>query len=450
MRFQILRRLKDKFAGKKVLVVGLGIAGGGVGVANFFHKLGAKIAVTDLKTKKDLKNSLLKISKNTKLILGEHRLKDFLEADYIVKNPAVPWTISQLKEAKKRKIPILTDAQIFFDFAPREKIIGITGTKGKTTACYLLAHFLKNRYKVLLTSVIGTSSLADLLGADKFDWIIYELSSFDLENFKKSPHLAVITNIYPDHLDRHKSFAEYLGAKKNIVKWQNKNDFAFFPSKQRIFKEWAKKIDSKVLYFREKPINSLISETSFFAAKIAAQAAGLSEKEIIKRFRSFKGEPHRLELFKKTKGIVFVNDSASTNPGSTIFALKKAANYFKIPYSKIILIAGGVDKNFEYKELADKAKNVKILILLPGSASLKIERSWKGKKTNLIKVDSLKEAAEKTRKLGGRGDVVLFSPGATSFNLFRNAYDRGEKFKKTIKTFYGNKRIRKFGVLRQF
>lgn len=442
MKSKILRRLKDKFAGKKVLVVGLGIAGGGAGTANFFHKLGARIAVTDLKTKKDLKNSLSEIPKNTKLILGKHRLKDFLEADYIIKNPAVPWAIPQLKEAKKKKIPILTDTEIFFDFAPREKIIGITGTKGKTTACYLLAHFLKNKYKVLLTSVIGTSSLIDLFRADKFDWIIYELSSFDLENIVKSPHLAVITNIYPDHLDRHKSFAEYASAKKNIVKWQNKNDYAVFPAKGDIFKKWAKGIDSKVLYFQEKPINYLISETSFFAAKITAQIAGLSEKEIIKRFQSFKGEPHRLEFVKKTRGIVFINDSASTNPGSTIFALKKVANYFKIPYSKIILIAGGVDKNFEYKKLANKTKNIKTLILLPGSASLKIEKDFRGKKKNLIKVGSLEKAIEEMEKLSKKGNAVLFSPGAASFNLFRNAYDRGEKFKNIIKTFYGNKGIR--------
>lgn len=442
MKSQILKRLKDKFAGKKVLVVGLGIAGGGAGTVNFFNKLGAKITITDLKKRKELRDSLSRIPKNVKLVLGEHRLKDFLEADYIIKNPAVSWTIPQLKKAEVRKIPILTDARIFFDFADHNKIIGITGTKGKTTACYLLRHFLKNKYKVLLTSVIGASSLVDLFRADKFDWIIYELSSFDLENLKKSPHLAVITNIYPDHLDRHKSFAEYFGAKKNIVKWQNKNDYAVFPARGKIFKKLAKEIDSKVSYFQEKPVNSLISETSFFAAKKAAKIIGISEKEINASFKIFKSQHHRMEFIKKTKGIVFINDSASTNPGSTIFALKKAANYFKIPYSKIILIAGGMDKNFEYKELANKAKNVKTLILLPGSASLKIERDFKGKKKNLIKVDSLQKAIEEIRKLIKKGDAVLFSPGATSFNLFRNAYDRGEKFKKAVKTFYGNKRIR--------
>lgn len=442
MKSQILKKLKDKFSGKKVLVVGLGIAGGGAGTANFFNKLGAKVAVTDLKTKKALEDSLLKISKDTKLILGKHRLKDFLEADYIIKNPAVPWTISQLKEAKKRKIPILTDVRIFFDFAPREKIIGVTGTKGKTTACYLLRHFLKNKFRVLLTSVIGTSSLFDLFKVDRFNWIIYELSSFDLENLKKSPHIAIVTNIYSDHLDRHKSLAEYSAAKKNIVKWQNKNDYAVFPSRGKIFKKWAKETDSKILYFQEKPTNSLISETSFFAAKKAAKIIGLSEKEIDASFKTFKGECHRLEFVKKIKGISFINDSASTNPGSTIFALKKVSRYFDISLSKIILIAGGVDKNFDYRDITRKISKIKSLILLPGSASEKIIKEIKKTENKIIETNSLSEAVKKSFFAAAKGNVVLFSPGAASFNLFRNAYDRGDKFKNIIKTFYGNKRIR--------
>jgi len=432
MNSKIFKKLKDKFFGKKILIAGLGIAGGGAGAVNFLHKLGAKITVTDLKARKALEDSLLKIPQNTKLILGKHRLEDFLNADYIIKNPAMPWSSFYLAEAKKKNIPILTDARIFFDFAPREKIIGITGSKGKTRTAYLIKHFLKGRYKVLLTGAPGTSVLSDLLKAGGYDWIIWELSSFDLENIKKSPRIAIITNIFQEHLNRYSSFADYKNTKKNIIKYQIKNDISILPDKS-IFKKWAKEIDSKVFYFQEKNIHSLTSETSFFAAKKTAQVFKIPEKEILKKFKNSKALEHRLEIARKYKNIVFINDSASTNPDATIFAIGKISKFFKIPFFKIILICGGLDKKLDYKELSRRFPELKKVILLPGSASDKIKEETQNKNKNLIEINSLDKAVKESVFWAEKGDVILFSPGATSFNLFRNEFDRGDKFKKLVK-----------------
>src|SRR3989338_5808450 len=268
----------------------------------------------------------------------------------------MPWSSFYLAEAKSKNIPILTDARIFFDFAPREKIIGITGSKGKTRTAYLIKHFLKGRYKVLLTGAPGTSVLSDLLKAGGYDWIIWELSSFDLENIKKSPRIAIITNIFQEHLNRYSSFADYKNTKKNIIKYQIKNDISILPDKS-IFKKWAKEIDSKVFYFQEKNIHSLTSETSFFAAK-------------------------------------------------------KTAQVFKIPFFKIILICGGLDKKLDYKELSRRFPELKKVILLPGSASDKIKEETQNKNKNLIEINSLDKAVKESVFWAEKGDVILFSPGA--------------------------------------
>jgi len=203
--------------------MGLGLHGGGVGVAKFFLSQGAKVLVTDLKTKSQLKESLNKLKTKPGLvkpglvfILGKHRVGDFREADLVIKNPDVPSSSKFLKIARGNKIPIKSDIQVFFELCPAQ-IIGITGTKGKSTVATLTAELLREKYHTILAGNIGVSPLEFLNDIKEDNKVVLELSSFILEDLQKSPHIAVITNLFPDHLNRYKNFNEYTKAKKKMT-----------------------------------------------------------------------------------------------------------------------------------------------------------------------------------------------------------------------------------------
>jgi len=206
-------KLSD-FREKKVTIMGLGIVGGGVGVAKFFVEAGAKVLITDLKTRKDLESSLKKIKGlPVELILGRHRPEDFANTDLIIRNPAVPDNSPFLKIAKKNNISADTDIGIFFELCSAP-IIGVTGTKGKSTVATLIYKLLKSKYQnVILAGNIGNSPLESLKKINKDSKVVLELSSWQLEglkNHKKSPQIALITNIYPDHLNRYPNLKEYI------------------------------------------------------------------------------------------------------------------------------------------------------------------------------------------------------------------------------------------------
>jgi len=217
--------MKKLFKNKKIVVMGLGLIGGGVGVAKFFARQGAKLLVTDLRTREELKPSLEKLKGlPIRFVLRKHRKEDFIKADLIIKNPAVRSDSSYLKIAKSHKIPVKTDIEIFFDLC-KGTIIGVTGTKGKSTTATLIYLFLKSKYpNTILAGNIGVSPLGILSKIKKEAKVVLELSSFELEDLKKSPHIAVITTLFPDHLNRYKNFKEYIKAKKPIFKYQKQND----------------------------------------------------------------------------------------------------------------------------------------------------------------------------------------------------------------------------------
>ena len=228
-------KIKFNFKGKKILLVGLGMLGGGEGVARFLLKAGAKLTITDLRQKNEFYNVLKKFSgKKVKFVLGRHRFLDFKSADIIVKNPAVSYDSPFIKHAKRFGKKIVSETKIFFDLVPREKIIGITGTKGKTITAMLLARLLQGRFKVVLVgNMPGHSALESLLNLKKMpDFFVYELSSFNLEGLNKSPKYAIITNIFPDHLNRYKNFSEYKKVKANIFKYQKWGDFLWLGKKK--------------------------------------------------------------------------------------------------------------------------------------------------------------------------------------------------------------------------
>jgi UDP-N-acetylmuramoylalanine--D-glutamate ligase len=218
------------FTGKKVVVMGLGTLGGGVGTARFFAKKGARVVVTDLKSREELKTSVEELSQYPiEYILGNHREEDFIKADLIIKNPSVPSSSPFIELARKNNIRVEMAESLFMELSPTKNIIGVTGTRGKSTTSQMIYEIIKTagRKVVLGGNVKGIATL-ELLGAiDDSYYVVLELSSWMLEGFgwnKVSPWISVITNIYPDHLNRYKGMDEYINDKKNIYKFQKKDD----------------------------------------------------------------------------------------------------------------------------------------------------------------------------------------------------------------------------------
>jgi len=431
-------RDKDKVM-PKVLIFGLGLNGGGVGSARFFGRQGAKVTVTDLKTKKALATSLDKLAHfpNIKYVLGKHRLADFLTSDLIVKNPAISWDNPFLKKARAKGIPITTDTIIFFGQTPAF-VIGITGTKGKSTTATLLAELLRKKYsrarpelrrKVWLLGNIQKSFLDKIFQIKPKDIVVAELSSFQLEDLaliKKSPRIAVITNIFPDHFNRYGSLKNYIKAKTNIFAYQKPKDHLIINGNDKLLVKLTKKTKARKHLIKNKNLTPL--EINIALAIQAAKILKVPKKEIDETVKKFSGLAGRQEIIRKFKNRIFINDTTATNPTAVIIALENLTKKYQRP---IILIAGGQNKNLDYKLMTREInKKIKQLVLLPGSATKKIKKYLQ---TNFSEAKNMKEAVKKSFQLSESGDLILLSPGAASFNLFQNEFDRGDRFDKAIK-----------------
>lgn len=435
------------FKNKKILIMGLGLHGGGVGVARFFCKQKADVLVTDLKTKVQLKNSLEKLKGlKIKYTLGRHEEKDFLGyplgPDLIIKNPDVPASSPYLEIARKNNIPIETDVSLFFKHS-KAFIIGVTGTKGKSTTASLIYHILKSKHKnTFLAGNIGVSPLELLSKIKKGDRVVLELSSFELEGLTQSPNIVVITNIMPDHLNRYASMSEYIESKKIIFKYQTKKDFLILNKDDPIVRQMATQAKSKVIFFskEEQPksfnfdnfkLSGEHNLSNLLASIKVAEILKIPPKIIERALKDFKGVPNRQEYVREASGVKFFNDTTATMPEAAIAAINTFLERF--PDSRLILICGGQNKGLKYDALAKLIKErVDEVIMLPGTASDKIKKGL----INYIRtheVSSMQEAVKKAKELSERGDVVILSPGATSFNLFKNEFDRGKQFVEAVK-----------------
>ncbi|MBM3250789.1 MAG: UDP-N-acetylmuramoyl-L-alanine--D-glutamate ligase [Candidatus Nealsonbacteria bacterium] len=426
------------FKNKRITVMGLGLIGGGVGVARFFVRQGAEVLVTDLRTKRELRPSLEKLKGlPIKYILGRHREQDFNNADLIIKNPAVASNSPYLEIARENNIPIKTDIEIFFDLCSMPakgglRIIGVTGTKGKSTTATLIYKILETKFpNTFLAGNIGLTPLEILPKIKKDAMVVLELSSFELEDLKKSPHIAVITTLFPDHLNRYKNFNDYIEAKKSIFKYQKRNDILVLNYNNKETRKLAKEAPGKVLFFKDSNVSAAITAVKIFK---------IPEKNIKKVLSKFKGVSGRQELIAVKKGVRYINDTTATTPQSVILAIKTFRNNF--PKAKIILIAGGVDKGLNYKGIAKEIKkNIAHLILLPGTASDKIKKelfdTWSRidsrERASVDLAKSMEQAVKRASQLAQKDDIVLLSPSAASFNLFKNEFDRGEQFVKAVK-----------------
>ena len=355
----------------------------------------------------------LKIPKGVTPVLGKKYLNNIKEYDQVFRSPGVPYHL-----VKKHK-NITSPTELFFKLCPA-KIIGITGTKGKGTTATLIYKILKCCKKdAYLVGNIGKPAIDSLAKLKKSSWVVFELSSFQLQGIKQSPHVAVMLDLFPDHMEVHTSYQEYVNAKKNIHRHQKSSDKAFF----------VKDLDlKKFKAFSSKDLK-IPGEHNFKNAVMAytvTKNLKCPKKKIIETITKFKGNEHRLEFIKQIKGVSFYNDSASTNPQTTIAAVKA----FSEPK---ILIAGGYDKNLSYQpwgKVFPKA-NIKALILI-GDNKQKIKKALVKKNLSIKTASSLKEAVQLAKKLAVQNDVVILSPGAASFDMFNGYDDRGQKFKNLI------------------
>lgn len=456
----------DNFQGKKVLVMGLGLHGGALSVVKWLLKHKAIITITDLKTKTQLKTTLDKISKlpdsqKIKYTLGSHQTADFIEQDLIVQNPAVASDNKFLKQARQHNISIINEAVMFFGLYPGSAI-GVTGTRGKSTTATLIHQILKTTIKTnVVAGNIATNPMLDVLSKLKVNSLpVVELSSWHLEimdNYKVSPHIALVTNVLNDHLNRYKDFAEYKKAKQVISKHQVKRDKLILNADNVVSKSFAKTAKANVyfyslktkvrgvylkkdkIYFREQNKSFLVMDTenikvlgqhnlsNILAAICVAKIVGIDNKNIIKAVNNFKGVAYRLEYKTNIKGLDIYNDSTSTTPDATLAAIQALAN------KKILLLAGGEDKKLDYATLAKKIKTkVAYTVLLSGTGSEKLKKELR--KINypsnkiITNINSLKKAWQTIWQARDRGEVILFSPAAASFNMFKNEFDRARQF----------------------
>lgn len=424
------------FKDKKVTVVGLGLLGKRLGDIIFLVESGAEVTVTDIKTAKELAPSLKKISKykNIKYILGEHRFEDFENKDFILKGQGVRLDSPYILHAQKKGIPIEMDESLFMKLAPEVKIVGVTGTRGKSTTSILIYEILKQAgLRVHLGGNIkGTAALPLLKKVKPGDIAVFELSSWQLQGFgdaKISPQIAVFTNFMPDHLNYYdNNLKKYFLDKSYIYKYQKKGDSLILSKNMEGLVKGGKgkKIISDIKNIPKNWNIGLLGKHNLENIACAIEVAKLLniKEEIIKKaVEKFEAVSGRLELVKTVRGIKIYNDTNSTTPEATIVALHSFNQ-------KIILIMGGMDKNIDVSGLNKILPNqTKKIFLTPGSGSDKIAN----KKAHIEKVQDLNDAVNKAMKEAKGGDIILFSPAFASFNMFKNEYDRGEKFMKIVK-----------------
>lgn len=451
------------FKGKSVLIVGLGLFGGGVGAVRFFVRKGAEVTVTDLKSRGELVETVEALSDlPVHFVLGGHREEDFRNSDIVVPGPAVHPDSPYLKAAREAGVPVVWRDNLLFLLC-RAPIIGVTGSNGKSTATSLLGDILVHHDpRTLVGGNLGGSLLEEVENVPEDVPVVLELSSFQLEaltEVRRSPHIAVVLNFSPDHLDRHGTLRAYAEAKRNILRFQGPEDLAVLNQDDPEVRCWGKGHPGKVWGFSaERPVEGVFlrdgkvwgrrngEEVVLFerddlalpglhnlynamAASAAAWAWGVPPETIREEVRAFRGLEHRLEFVREVRGVRYYNDSKATTPEATLAAIRAFGE-------GVVLIAGGYDKKLPLDELAGEiAHRAKAAVFMGQTGSLLarlVEEAGGESRPRVRLCASLEEAVDEASRLAGPGDVVVLSPACASYDMFRNYEERGKKFKDLV------------------
>lgn len=448
------------FSGRKVAILGFGIEG--ESVAEFLLKKSAAISVFDEKEEKEFDAQKVLRYKKQGITFSFNTIPALASFDIIVRSPGVSLMKLEIEHAQEKGIPVTSATKIFFDLCPAQ-IIGVTGTKGKGTTSTLIYEMLKKEgFDAYLGGNIGVPPLTFLSELDRTSWVVLELSSFQLQDLTKSPHIAVMLMVTREHQDYHKSVREYVEAKRNILRFQKSHDFAiinrdypasnesdnitegeiFQVSRERGVRDQGCYVYGEVIHVKRNGKDEEILAASEIllpgkhnlenvcASVMAATLAGVSREHIRSVLKTFKGLEHRLELVATIRGVRYYDDSFSTTPETAEAAIEA----FDDPE---ILILGGSSKNSDFTSLGrliSSKQNIKAII--------GIGKEWERIKSRIQNSEfrtkiiegkkNMREIVEAAASIATLGDVVLLSPACASFDMFKNYKDRGNQFKEEV------------------
>lgn len=454
--YDFMTSLKDK----KIALIGIGRSN--LPLISLFSSYGAKVTACDRRSFEEL-GEFAQLAKDNgaELSLGEDYLLN-TDADIVLRTPGMKYYLDSLVEMRKNGVVVTSEMELFFDLCPC-KIIAVTGSDGKTTTTTIISEMLKKAGKTVhIGGNIGKPLLPDIEKIKPDDIAVVELSSFQLISMRKSPDIAIVTNIEPNHLDVHKDMQEYVDSKKNVIAHQNafskavlnndnvlSNSFSdevrgelrkfskseavfngcYLSGRDIIYSQFGK--ETKVMTTDDIKIPGLHNVENFMTA-ISAVWGLVDVEQIVEVARTFGGVPHRAEFVRELNCVRFYNDSIASSPTRT------SSGTLSLYDKKILLICGGYDKNLDYTELGSKiCDTVKHLILL-GATADKIEDSVKNSEKysdcgiNIVRVNSMEEAVRKAYELAQSGDVVSLSPASASFDMYKDFEQRGNHFKELV------------------
>jgi len=453
----------DSREGHRVLVLGLGRQG--MAAARFFARCGADVVVSDIRPQGALQEQVAALADlGITFVLGAHPLSLLDGVDLVCVSGGVPLTVPVVVEARRRGIPLTSDEALTVRYSPAP-VVGITGSAGKTTTTMLVGDMMRRAgLTVHVGGNIGTPLVDRLEGVSPTDWLVMELSSFQLEFFRDSPHVAAVLNVTPNHLDRHPSMEAYAEAKHNIFRFQRPGDTVVLGRDNAWTQRWLAEavpegvrrltfslqgqvdeggfLDGEWLRLRrdsrewslcrsiEVPLRGRHNLANVLAAATIASAAGVGPEPIAAAIREFEGVPHRLEVVRRWREVLWVNDSIATAPERAVAALRS----FTEP---IVLLAGGRDKKLPWDAFARVAAERARRVIAFGEAAplvVSVLTSHVGHQRleGVDQVADLEQAVARAAAVARPGDVVLLAPGGTSFDAYRNFEQRGEHFRALV------------------
>lgn len=459
-----LKAFNHELIGKKIAIIGMGVSN--IPLLDYFYDTNSYVTVFDDREEDKIdKIAIEKIKRyKMKACLGKNCMDNLKGFDIIFRSPsAMPYKTEIAKEVERGAF-LTTEIEMVLKLTP-SKVIGVTGTEGKTTTTSIIYEIMKQAgYKCFLGGNIGTPLFDKVKDMTPEDIVILEMSSFQLMNMEVSPEVSVVTNIFPDHLNIHSSYEEYREAKKNIFTHQSEKGLVVLNYDNEFTREFAKEASGKVIFFssREKLEDGYMYDRAEekikycedgirrhllakkdiklrgihnyenISAALAATSRFVDFDTQIKAIENFRGVEHRLEFVEEINGVKWYNDSIGTSPASTIAGVRAFEE-------NIVLLAGGSDKGLDYTEVGEAIADKVGTLILTGPTTEKIERATKqaltkqNKKINIYYTENMQQAVNLAYDVAKEGDIVLLSPASASFDAFKNFMERGEKFKTLVR-----------------
>jgi UDP-N-acetylmuramoylalanine--D-glutamate ligase len=411
----------NAYKNKKVLVVGL--ARSGVACANLLVKLGAReVCVTDNKDSEATRSFAKQLSTGEiRVELGTHSRALLEGKDMVIVSPGIPRNADPILWAQELSIPVISEIEFAWSLCPAT-VIAVTGSNGKTTTTTLIAEIIRSSGRnVFVCGNIGTPFAQEVEKMKKEDFVSLEISSFQLEHIRSfKPHIAVILNFSPNHLDRHKDMQEYLDAKKRIFMNQGRGDYTVLNADDPMVKSLSSETKAKTVFFSgEEKLNP-----DYAATAAVGSILGLKKDLVLKVLADFKGIEHRMEYVAEIRGVKFINDSKATTVESALWALRNTQG-------PVVLIAGGRHKGIDYKTIVPLAKTKVRQAILIGEARPIMKKAFLGE-INFEEADTLEDAVRKAFASARPGDYVVLSPMCSSFDMFSSYEHRGKVFKEIV------------------